>query len=155
MSDPSNSIALKLHHIGYAVKHIEKIAPLYVQRFGYQQASPIIHDPLQTAFVQFFRIPGNPAYLEFVAPDGPDSVLTNIVQQGRRTNHLCYISGPLEDTIAYLREAQMMLISEPKPARAFAGRRICWLMGQDHVPIELVERRDPGDLCIPGEALPE
>jgi methylmalonyl-CoA/ethylmalonyl-CoA epimerase len=147
------TIDLRLHHIGYAVQQIETIAPVYVARYGYQLASPVIHDPLQTAFVQFLRIPGNPAYLEFVAPDGPQSVLSNAVKQGGGLNHLCYTAGPLEETIARLRESGMALIAEPKPATAFAGRRICWLMGRDRSPVELVERHHPDDPCPPGEAI--
>jgi methylmalonyl-CoA/ethylmalonyl-CoA epimerase len=46
----------------------------------------------------------------------------------------------------------MRLISEPKPGLAFAGRRICWLLGDDRLPIELVERRDEADPCQPGLA---
>jgi methylmalonyl-CoA/ethylmalonyl-CoA epimerase len=33
---------------------------------------------------------------------------------------------------------------------AFAGRRICWLVGDDVLPIELVERSHTGDRCQPG-----
>lgn len=143
---------LVLHHVGYAVKEIEPMAALYIERFGYQVASPVIHDPLQTALVQFLRIPGNPAYLEFVAPDGPTSVLANAVAKGGGLNHLCYISGPLEEAIAHLQATQMILIAEPKPAVAFGGRRICWLMGSDRSPVELVERKDADDLCEPVSA---
>jgi methylmalonyl-CoA/ethylmalonyl-CoA epimerase len=57
----------------------------------------------------------------------------------------------MEQAIANLEATRMILISEPKPARAFAGRRICWLMGRDRSPVELVERRSPSDLCLPGE----
>jgi methylmalonyl-CoA/ethylmalonyl-CoA epimerase len=142
---------LRLHHVGYAVKAIEFIAAEYVARFGYEVSSPVIHDPKQTAFVQFLRLPGDAAYLEFVAPDGPDSKLANAAGKGRGLNHLCYSSGPLEATIAHLEETGMRLISEPTPGVAFAGRRICWLLGADPVPIELVERRDDSDDCAPGQ----
>jgi methylmalonyl-CoA/ethylmalonyl-CoA epimerase len=143
---------LQLHHIGYAVKEIAPRAADYVSRYGYEISTPIIHDPLQTALVQFLKLPADSSYLEFVAPDGPDSKLSNAVKRGGGLNHLCYISGPLEATIASLADHGMRLISEPKPAVAFAGRRICWLFGDDLLPIELVERRASGDLCTPGLA---
>lgn len=143
---------LQLHHVGYAVKSMETIAEKYVARFGYQLSSPIIHDPSQTAFVQFLQLPGDRAYLEFVAPDGPESKLTNAVNRGGGLNHLCYTSGPLEETIARLEEHRMRLISELLPGVAFAGRRICWLLGDDRLPIELVERISHDDLCLPGIA---
>jgi methylmalonyl-CoA/ethylmalonyl-CoA epimerase len=141
--------ALRLHHVGYATKIIEPLAELYIQRYGYEVSTPVIHDPLQTALVQFLRLPGDQTYLEFVAPDGPDSKLTAAPKRGG-LNHLCYSSGPLEQTIAELGQNGMRLISEPKVAVAFAGRRICWVVGEDPLPIELVERRDDDDLCVPG-----
>jgi methylmalonyl-CoA/ethylmalonyl-CoA epimerase len=145
-----DTLGLHLHHVGYAVSSIDAIAETYVARYGYRRATGVIHDPLQTAFVQFLRLAGDGAYLEFVAPDGPQSKLTNAVRKGGGLNHLCYTCGPLEDAIARLEESGMRLISEPKPGVAFAGRRICWLLGEDPLPIELVERRHEGDLCEPG-----
>ena len=145
---------LKLHHVGYVMKTINAVAPIYVRRYGYELCTPVIHDPLQTAFVQFLRLAGDQTYLEFVAPDGPDSKLANAARRGG-LNHLCFATGPLEKTIASLEEKGMRLISEPKPGKAFAERRICWLIGEDLLPIELVERANDGDLCLPGLLLQE
>jgi methylmalonyl-CoA/ethylmalonyl-CoA epimerase len=144
--------ALNFHHIGYAVNSIEPIAAAYVSRYGYELVTPIIHDPLQTAFVQFLSLRGDSAYLEFVAPDGPESKLANAVKRGGGLNHLCYICGQLDEAISRLEQNGMRLISEPKPGLAFAGRRICWLLGDDRLPIELVERRSSADLGQPGLA---
>jgi methylmalonyl-CoA/ethylmalonyl-CoA epimerase len=141
---------LRLHHVGYATKDIQPIAESYMTRFGYELSTGIIHDPIQTALVQFLRLPKDQTYLELVAPDGPKSKLSSTVKRGIHLSHLCYISGPLEESIAHLEENGLKLFSDPKPAVAFAGRRICWLLGEDQLPIELVERRDEDDLCIPG-----
>src|ERR1700678_468733 len=135
---------LHLHHVGYAVKLIDSIAATYASRYGYDISTPVIHDPLQTAFVQFLKLPGDRAYLEFVSPDGPESKLTNAAKRGG-LNHLCYTAGPLEAATARLEATGMRLISEPKPGVAFGGRRICWLLGEDPLPIELVERRNEDD----------
>jgi methylmalonyl-CoA/ethylmalonyl-CoA epimerase len=112
-------------------------------------ATPVIHDPAQTALVQFLRLSSEAVYLELVAPDGENSRLTNVVKRGGGLNHLCYTTSQLEQEITALEETGMKLISEPKPAVAFGGRRICWLLGWDRLPIELVERRDLSDRCIP------
>ena len=141
---------LALHHVGYAVKSIEYISGLYVERFGYEVRTPVIHDALQTALVQFLSLPGDQVYLELVSPDGPESRLTNAVRNGGGLNHLCYIADSLERVTDSLVDTGMMLISLPQPAVAFAGRRICWLLGEDPLPIELVERSGPGDPCLPG-----
>jgi methylmalonyl-CoA/ethylmalonyl-CoA epimerase len=142
--------SLTLHHVGYAVKSIAAISGVYAKRFGYETCTPVIHDPLQTALVQFLLLPGDRVYLELVSPDGPESRLTHAVRNGGGLNHLCYIADNLERTTNSLVETGMMLISPPQPAKAFAGRRICWLLGEDPLPIELVERAGPEDPCVPG-----
>ena len=140
---------LRLHHVGYAVRAIEVIAARYVERYGYAVSTSVIHDPLQTALVQFLKLEGDSSYLEFVAPDGPESKLVNAVKRGGGLNHLCYTCGRLEEEIEALEETGMRLISEPKPGLAFNGRRICWMLGEDPLPIELVERRSDDDMCEP------
>lgn len=147
-----NSLHLSLHHVGYAVKTIEPAAGRYVERYGYELSTPVIHDPLQKALVQFLRLPGDQAYLEFVAPDSAESKLNNAVKGGGKLHHLCYIADTLEQTIDRLEDDGMLLVSEPKTAVAFAGRRICWLMDDNRLLVELVERRDKSDICAPGVA---
>ena len=147
MSEQNN---LRLHHIGYATAEIAPMVETYVQRYGWARATEVIHDPKQTALVQFLKLPGETTYLEFAAPDGPQSKLMGSVKKGGGLNHLCYSAGPLEAAIEHLEASGMKLISDPKPAVAFAGRRICWLLGTDLLPVELVERRDDMDACPPG-----
>ncbi|MDE1155840.1 MAG: VOC family protein [Acidobacteriaceae bacterium] len=143
--------ALRLHHTGVAVKDIAQAAANYVTRFGYSLASPVFHDPAQTARVQFLKLPGQAAFLELVTPDGEQGKLVAATKAGGALHHLCFIAnGPLEAEVERLRSTGMLLISEPTPAVAFAGRRICWLMGNDRVPVELIEPRFAADPCLPG-----
>lgn len=146
----SIDLGLRLHHIGNAVTDLEAAAVLYTRRLGYRVATGPIHDAGQTARVQFLRLGSDSVYLELVAPDGPASKLANAVKRGGGLNHLSYTCGPMEEAIAALESTGMKLISDPRPGVAFAGRRICWLLGQEPLPIELVERRDDADLCTPG-----
>ena len=141
---------LRLHHVGYATAEIAPMVETYIQRFGYERSTDVIHDPRQTALVQFLKLPGGTTYLEFVTPDGPRSKLTSVVKRGGGLNHLCYSAGVMEEAIQHLEANGMKLFSDPKPAVAFAGRRICWLLGADQLPVELVERRDDEDACVPG-----
>ena len=152
-NSPNSPSRLTFHHVGYAVREIQPIEQAYVSAFGYLVESPVIHDPLQTAFVQFLRLPGATSWLELVAPDGPGSKLAGTVQKRGGLHHLCYTSGPLEATVEHLESVGLVRISEPEPAAAFDGRRICWLMTQDRSLVELVERRSETDSCEPVSSL--
>ena len=144
---------LQLHHIGHAVRSIEPAAEEFRLRFGYLPASPVVHDPLQTAHVQFLQLRGERTYLELVAPDGPGSKVASAVKRGGGLHHLCYIVAALEVAIQHLEAHGMKLISDPKPGKALDGRRICWLLGGNSMPIELCERRTANDACYPVPAL--
>jgi methylmalonyl-CoA/ethylmalonyl-CoA epimerase len=128
-----------LHHIGILVKDIERACRSYQQRFGYTVHSDVIHDPLQTAYVQFLRGDGAGPLVELVSPDGPESKLSNALKKGEGLNHLCYFAEAIEDDCRELRSQGMLILQSPVVAEAFSGRRIAWLMGADGLPIELVE----------------
>jgi methylmalonyl-CoA/ethylmalonyl-CoA epimerase len=133
---------LRLHHVGIAVGDIAQATEDYQQRLGCELVGGLFHDPVQTAFIQFLRLPGDPALIELVAPDGPESKLKKAVQKGGGINHLCHSTDDIDSACRQLCERGMFLIHEPTPAVAFGGLRIAWLMGQDRVLTELVERGD-------------
>lgn len=130
---------MKLHHVGIAVPEIERARTHYTDALGYEAVSKIIHDPVQTAYVCFLKLDGDPSYLELVAPDGEDSKLVGAISRGGGLNHLCYATPDIEASCAKLRGQGMFILQQPVAAAAFPGRRIAWLMGRDRIPIELVE----------------
>lgn len=130
----------RLHHTGILVKDMEKAAKEYTERFGYEIVSKVIHDPVQTAFVQFLRGKHDSAYLELIAPDGPDSKLCNALKKGGGLNHLCYLVADIEESCRQLSQHKMFVLQPPVSATAFPGRKIAWLMGRDGIPVELVEK---------------
>jgi methylmalonyl-CoA/ethylmalonyl-CoA epimerase len=147
MSDPV------LHHVGYAVSSVEAGAAIFAARFDYVAVTPPIHVPLQTAMVQFLSQPGRDELIELVAPDRSESTLAAAVRGGGGLHHLCYAVDDLVTETARLEALEvgrMKLIAEAAAAVAIGGRRICWLLGQDGLLLELVERRDETDACVPG-----
>lgn len=132
-------VSLTLHHVGVLVPDIPAAVEQYVTRFGYRIASDIIHDPVQTAHVQFLAGADSAAYIELITPDGPVSKLSNALKKGGGLNHLCYLSAAIDEDCRRLRASGMFLLQSPVEAQAFPGRRIAWLMGRDGIPVELVE----------------
>jgi methylmalonyl-CoA/ethylmalonyl-CoA epimerase len=137
-------LSLQLHHTGVLVRDIGKRAELYQRRFGYMVQSPVVHDPVQTAFVQFLKLPDDQAYLELISPDGPESKLANALRKGEGLHHLCYSTLDIDAECDRLKSEGLHLVSPPTAATAFEGRRIAWLMGADRVLLELVERGPAG-----------
>jgi methylmalonyl-CoA/ethylmalonyl-CoA epimerase len=137
---------LSLHHIGLVVRDIASASAVYRNRFGYTPQSDVIHDPIQTAYVQFLSLPNEPMYVELVTPDGPNSKLANAMAKGGGLNHLCFRVPDMDQTCRQLRSTGMILLQAPVAAAAFPGRRIAWLIGDDRTPIELVEQG--GDLGL-------
>ena len=130
---------LRFHHVGIVVEDVERSAAVYMQRFGYEARSGVVHDPLQTAYVQFLSFPGEQIFLEFVSPDGPESSLALALKKGGGLNHICYSTQDIGGTCQQLRAEGMFLIRPPTEAIAFNRRKIAWLVDKNGTLFELVE----------------
>jgi methylmalonyl-CoA/ethylmalonyl-CoA epimerase len=134
-----------LHHVGVAVADVNSEATRYVETFGYTRRTDVIHDAVQTAFVQFLSLEGSTTYLELVAPDGASSKLAGAISRGGGLNHLCYSAANLDAACFELRQKGLILLQAPVPAVAF-NRRVAWMVGKDKVLIELIERGSSNEL---------
>jgi len=141
----SLNLGLKLHHIGVVVTQIDECRALY-DFLGYQPHTPVIHDPIQTAYVQFLRLADADHYVELVAPDGPNSLLSAAAAKRLPLNHLCYATPDIIQTCNSLESDNWRLVSEPTPSVAFATRKIAWLISRTRLLIELVEQGPAGSL---------
>jgi methylmalonyl-CoA/ethylmalonyl-CoA epimerase len=136
----------RTHHIGVLVADVARARESYLECPGYSIRSECFHDPLQTAFVQFLALPGDSVLLELVAPDGPQSRLSNALKKSGGINHICYSVPDIADAASALQKCGCVVIHSPQPAVAFNGRSIAWLMNRDHLLVELVERGGDGEL---------
>jgi methylmalonyl-CoA/ethylmalonyl-CoA epimerase len=134
------------HHIGVLVKDIRAALIRYTESLGYQVRSELIHDPVQTAYVQFLGLPGSTVHFELISPDGPESRLKNALKKGGGIHHICYSVPSIDEAVATLQDQRWLVIDPPQPATAFNGRKIAWLMNRDHLLVELVECGEVGEL---------
>jgi len=129
-----------LHHTSVLVADIRKSASEYMNRFGYRLVSRVLHEPAQTAYVQFLLLPGLTSYLELVTPDREGSVLSNALKKlGGGWNHFCYAVDDIELSCACLVKKKMQMLKNPMLSDVFPGRRTAWMIGYDAIPVELVE----------------
>ncbi len=126
---------------------ISKATDEFSERFGYAVESSIIEDPQQTALVRFLRQPAALHWLELIAPNGPGSKLSKAIERGGGMHHFCYEVPKIEEAVEVLRTQGMLPLGSAKPAVAFSGRPIAWLMDGGKLLVELVEA-GPGDFSL-------
>lgn len=130
----------RLHHVGYVVGDIEKAAAGFVSSVGAHWDGKIVTDPLQGARVSFLRMRPEDAQIELVEPDSPEAPTARFLRErGAGLHHLCYEVKDLSETLQRMRAAGNLLAKPPKPAVAFGGRRIAWLLTSEKLLLELLE----------------
>lgn len=129
----------RIHHIGYVVADVERAAEGFSQSLGARILTPAIHDPLQKVFVLFLQIPGDVAQWELVAPAGNGSPVAALAARGGGLHHVCYEVADLDGALAQAKAVRGALIRPPKPAVAFAGRRIAWVLTAERLLVEYLE----------------
>lgn len=130
-----------LHHLGCVVPSISAAAEAFSASLSAHWDGQIIHDPLQRVYVSFFRPVDtrNPVF-ELVEPAGADSPVIRFLKKGGGLHHLCYEIDDLELGLKEARSSGFVVVSGPKPAVAFGGRRIAWICTKNRLLIELLER---------------
>ena len=124
------------HHVGVAVKDIRATARRLASVFGAESESEILHDPNQGVRLQFMRL-GN-LRIELLEPAAEPSPLDAILKRGIALYQICHEVEDLDAELARLSKSGVAVLSPPKPAVAFGGRRVAFVMC-DGLIIELLE----------------
>lgn len=130
-----------LHHVGYVVGSIAASAPGFVASLGAASISETFEDPIQRARVAFVDLArGAGPSIELVEPLSDDSPVAKFLAKGGGLHHLCFEVDDLDAHIAVMKRAGAVLVRSPKPATAFASRRIGWMMTREKLLVEYLER---------------
>lgn len=130
-----------LHHVGFVVASVEAAAPDFARSVGAATMSEIFHDPLQRVDVIFLYPPGSPA-IELISPPAAESStspVASFLERGGGLHHICYEVADLDGQIREMQSRRALVVRPPKPAVAFGGRRIAWVMTREKLLIEYVE----------------
>ena len=129
--------SFKFHHIGLAVKDIDKTAIVYVQGGYYQSA--ITFDPVQNVNICWLTKDGMPT-VELLAPVDDSSPVCKILEKnGVTPYHMCYIVENIDTAVADLRKMKYVVVAKPVEATAITNCRVCFLYNKNVGLIELVE----------------
>ena len=129
---------MRLHHVGVAVRSIEKAAEQYRQLFGFELSGSIVEDAAQKVRVAFAPV-GDGVYVEFVEAAGDDSPVAGLLRKGGGLYHLCFVVPDIERAVEHICQSGGRVVSPPQPAPAFNGRRIAFVYSPDRSLIEFLE----------------
>ena len=127
---------LKVNHIGYAVRDINKTAQFYLDA-GWS-LSEVFDEEVQQAKIAFLTKEGF-TKIELVAPlnEGLPSPVDTILQKiGCSTYHVCYDVDDIEQAVEDLFDEGFKPLFEPVESIAMDGRQICYLY---HLHVGLIE----------------
>ena len=131
---------MRLHHLGFVVADIAAAMPGFLLSMNATWDSQIYADPYQKVKVAFLTTRPGDAQIELVEPNGDDSpVLRFLNDRGGGLHHACYEVADLDQELSDFRSRGSMIVKRPKPAVAFQGRRIAWLLTPEKFLVELLE----------------
>ena len=129
---------MKIDHIGYAVKRIDRAQNSF-EKLGFL-FEPVIDDTDRNVKLAFGEKDGY--RIELVAPldkkqgSPVDQYLRNAVGT---PYHVCYISNLFDNEIESLQMDGFKVIIEPRPAVALGGKRVVFMMNLGFGLMEIVE----------------
>jgi len=131
----------RFHHVGFVVPDIARGMEGFVRSLAAAWDGRVFEDPLQKVRVAFLAArPGDPL-IELVEPVGEDSPVRRfLTDRGGGLHHVCYEVADLEEQMNDLKARGSTIVRRPRPAVAFGGRRIAWVVTPEKLVVELLER---------------
>lgn len=127
---------MRIDHIGYAVKNIDK-AKKSMETLGYI-FEPTVEDKDRNIFIAFGEFDGY--RVELVAPMEEGSPIDMYLSKiGPTPYHICYRSADIETDIAELQKNRFKVSIPLAPAIAFGNKRVVFMYSLSIGLIEIVE----------------
>ena len=130
---------MRLHHVGFVVADIKAAMPGFIRSMAATWDSQIFTDPNQRVKVAFLTTRPGDAQVELVEPDGGLSRATLSERKGWRSASRLLRGSRSGAGAERLRSRGSLIVKRPKPAVAFQGRRIAWVLTPEKFLIELLE----------------
>ena len=132
---------MRIHHLGYLVKDIEKAWKTFSDLGFVECAAPldgITHDEYREISIMFIERDGY--CLELIAPAGRESKMYPLLKRQRNTAyHICYESDDIQSDITQLTQNGWALIDSVAPAPALEDHDVCFLLHPAIGMIELID----------------
>lgn len=123
---------MKINHIGYVVKSLEKSTDYYCKNFNYSIKVNKIYVENQLVNIVMLKssVQSDPD-LELICPTATDSPAYNSLKRGEVINHICYQTKNYEEVLSRFKN-KVVRPSMPAPVELFGGGRtfFAYLNGQ-------------------------
>ncbi len=130
---------MKIHHIGYLVKKIDRAIQAF-EGLGFEREAEIVFDEYRGIDICFMVKDGY--RVELVSPSNKDSIVYELQKKyGNSPYHFCYICDDAVTTIDELRRNGYVRLDEPHEAVAFDNKIVCFLIHPYLGMIELLEEK--------------
>lgn len=127
---------LKIHHIGYLVKKIEKAKQSF-EALGYQIEQDTVYDDIRKVNICFLIKDGY--RVELVSPVSEESVVAGLIKKYKNCPyHICYETEDYETAYSELTAGGFIAIDTPTPAPALENRKVVFLTSAVMGMIELI-----------------
>lgn len=128
---------MKIHHIGYLVKKIEKAISAF-ENLGFILTQEIVLDEYRQANICFLKKDGY--VVELVSPVSKESVVADLMKKkGNTPYHICYETENIDDDINNLLKQHYVMCSEKHSAVAIKDKNVCFMIHPYLGMIELLE----------------
>ncbi len=128
--------SLKIHHIGYLVKKIEKAKQTF-EALGYHVEQDTVRDEIRKVDICFLT--KDDYRVELVSPFSEESVVAGLLKKYKNTPyHICYEADDPEAAYAELTTNGFAAIDTPTPAPALGGCKVVFLTSPVIGMIELI-----------------
>lgn len=128
---------LKIHHIGYLVKKIDKSIKAF-ESLGFRLTQDTMYDCFRKVNICFMEKDGY--VIELISPIGSESVVAGLLKKYKNSPyHICYESTNLAADLEALSSQGYVIIDTPTPAPAIKERKVVFLMHAALGMIELLE----------------
>ncbi|MBS1800277.1 MAG: VOC family protein [Acidobacteria bacterium] len=130
---------LRFDHIGLVVDEMGEGRAALEAIFGIDRWTQVFEDPVIDVYVQFGRTAEGPCY-ELIAPLSDASPVRTALKRGINIlNHVAYLTSDLDAEADRLQQMGSMMAGPAKPAVAYGGARVQFLITQQRFMVELIE----------------
>ena len=135
---------MKLDHIGIVVKDIKHSLKYYMDTYGFEPLTDVIHEPAHHVEVMFLGIGfGHMPMFELISPLGEKSKVTGFLKKtGGGIHHLAYEVANIHKGIEHFKkQKRSMVLGGIVPGAGHNNTPTVWLYTREKNLVELIEEQ--------------